>query len=204
MIEETAGTGNFKMNENNQNLGVIYDKTEYAGIIKRIIIAAVDTMIILIVTSAVLYISDYMIIDDTTYIKFNFIFFFIFSIFYLALLKRSKIRTLGYTLTGVKIVDLRGKKPSIFNMVFRAILLLFGPFELIFDIIWLMQEPTRQTLRDKYTGTYVINKKANPVGSGRLQNVTLNVLGYNKQRISNRVLRNESSVLIQGSRRRGV
>ena len=167
------------MNDNKDKLGVIYEKNDYAGLIKRIIIAVVDLLIILIVMSTVLYVSDYMINDETTYIKFNFIFFFVFSICYLALLKRSKIRTLGYILTGVKIVDLKGNKPSIFNMVFRTILLLAGPFELIFDIIWLMHESTKQTLRDKYVGTYVINNNANPVGSGRLQSVTLNVLGYN-------------------------
>ena len=77
------------MNENKEKSGVIYDKNDYAGLIKRIIIAVVDILIILIVMSAVLYLSDYIINDEITYIKFNFIFFFLFSICYLGLLKRK-------------------------------------------------------------------------------------------------------------------
>lgn len=94
-------------------------------------------------------------------------------------MKRSKIRTIGYILTGVKIVNLKGEKPSIFKMILRASLLVIGPFELIIDIIWLTSEVTKQTLRDKYVGTYVVNLNAIPIGKGRLQNVTLGVMGWN-------------------------
>ena len=55
---------------------------------------------------------------------------------------------------------------------------MIGPFELIFDIIWLTQEQTKQTLRDKYVGTYVINKNAVPITNSIIQNVTLNVMGW--------------------------
>lgn len=162
-----------------ENFGVIFDKKDYAGFIKRVIIAAVDLIVIFVISTAVLYISDYLIYEEEPYYKFNFFFMLVFSIWYLAILKRSNFRTIGYILTGVKIVDLKGERPSIFKMIFRVSLLILGPFELIIDIIWLTQEATRQTLRDKYVGTYVVNQNAIPVGSGKLQTVTLGIMGWN-------------------------
>ncbi len=64
-------------------------------------------------------------------------------------------------------------------MILRVLLLTLGPFELLFDIIWLTSEATRQTLRDKFIGTYVVNRNAAPIGKARLQNVTLGVMGWN-------------------------
>lgn len=58
-------------------------------------------------------------------------------------------------------------------------LLLLGPFELFIDIIWLTSEATKQTLRDKYVGTYVINQNAVPIRKGKLQNVSLEFMGWN-------------------------
>jgi len=167
------------MSYNVENPGVIFDKKDYAGFIKRVVIAIVDLIVILVISAAVLFGSDYFIYEEGAYYKFNFFFVLIFSIWYLALLKRSRFRTIGYMLTGVKIVNLKGAKPSAFKMILRAALLLLGPFELIIDIIWLTQEATKQTLRDKYVGTYVVTQDAVPVGSGTLQTVTLGVMGWN-------------------------
>jgi hypothetical protein len=44
-------------------------------------------------------------------------------------------------------------------------------------MIWLTSEVTRQTLRDKYVGTYVVRRDAVPVGRDRLQEVMLGVMG---------------------------
>ncbi len=167
------------MNDLEENIGVIFDKREFAGLIKRVVIAVVDLLVIFVISAAVLFISDYMVYDTETYFKFNFFFTLIFSVWYLAFLKRSKFGTLGYLLTGVKIVDLKGRKPSIFTMALRVFLLLIGPFELIIDIMWLTSEITKQTLRDKFVGTYVVNKTALPVGNGKLRNVTLGFMGWN-------------------------
>ena len=167
------------MTDLEENIGVIFNREEYAGLIKRIVIAVVDLILIFGISISVLFITDYLIYNDELYYKFNFFFILIFSIWYLAFLKRSKFRTLGYILTGVKIVDLKGQKPSAIKMILRALLLLLGPFELIIDIIWLTSERTKQTLRDKYIGTYVVNKDAIPVKKGPLQNVSLGFMGWN-------------------------
>lgn len=167
------------MNNCEGNFGVIYEKKEYAGFLKRVVIAFVDIIVIVVAAASCRYITDFLFYYEDTYYEFNFFFLLIFSIFYLAILKRSKFRTVGYILTRVKIVDLKGQKPSIFIMILRVLLLLLGPFELFIDIIWLTSEATKQTLRDKYVGTYVINQHAVPIRKGKLQNVSLGFMGWN-------------------------
>lgn len=162
-----------------ENTGVYYNRSDYASFTKRVIIAFVDLIVILLISVLILYISNFFINNVETYLDFNFSSFILVSVIYLAFLKRSKYRTLGYIITGVKIVNLKGEKPSIFRMILRVGLLMVGPFELVIDIIWLTSEMTRQTLRDKYVGTYVINQNANPEGYVKLQNVSLGVMGWN-------------------------
>ena len=166
------------MDEINDKGGVYYDRDDYAGLLKRIIIAVVDLLVILIVMIIVVSLSRMFMSNEEDLAKVIFISFISISLFYLAILKPSKYRTLGYIMADVKIVNLKGNKPSLFTMLLRASLLLIGPFELIFDIIWLTSETTKQTLRDKYVGTYVVNRNALPTGKGPLRNVTLGVLGW--------------------------
>lgn len=167
------------MNKIDDNFGVVYEKKAYAGFYKRVIIALVDLIVIAAISSFCLYITDFIFYYEDSYYKFNFVFILVLSIFYLAILKRSKYRTVGYILTSVKIVDLKGERPSIFKMILRVLLFLLGPFELFIDIIWLTSEATKQTLRDKYIGTYVIAQDAVPVKKGKLQNVSLGFMGWN-------------------------
>jgi uncharacterized RDD family membrane protein YckC len=86
---------------------------------------------------------------------------------YLALLKRTSFRTLGYRLMGLQIVGYTGKPPTIFQMTIRpAITFFFTP--LFDDLSWIPSDRCRQALRDKFACTYVIRKGASPAGTGRL------------------------------------
>jgi uncharacterized RDD family membrane protein YckC len=161
------------------DFGVYYKKDDYAGFLKRVVIAIVDLIVLLIAAALSLFVTDYFVHDMNSYLKINFFIVIILSLLYLAILKRTQKGTIGYILTGVKIVNLKGEKPSIFKMVLRASLLVLGPFELVIDIMWLTSEATKQTLRDKYVGTYVVNKAAQPIGKSKLQNASLGVMGWN-------------------------
>lgn len=88
---------------------------------------------------------------------------------YLTVLKRSRIRTLGYILTGVRIVDIRGGRPSLLQMTVRMAPLFPVPWNLLFDLGWIVDEPQRQTLRDKWAGTFVVRRKAKPIGTAPIQ-----------------------------------
>ena len=166
------------MNESSRSLGAIYDKTAYAGFIKRVVIAIVDLIVLLLAELLVLYSSGHLIPSENFHLQINFAAFVFLSVLYLAIIKRSRYGTVGYMMTGVKIVDLKGQKPSMYTMVLRTALLLVGPFELFFDILWLTTEATKQTLRDKYVGTYVVSREATPRDFGKLRYVTLGVMGW--------------------------
>ena len=40
---------------------------------------------------------------------------------------------------------------------------------ILFDIVWLGGDPNRQSIRDKFAGTYVIRRKATPAGRGPIE-----------------------------------
>jgi uncharacterized RDD family membrane protein YckC len=85
---------------------------------------------------------------------------------YFVLLKRSRFRTLGYKAAGARIVSLRGERPSILSLFGRLLFAFVGPLNFVLDLLWLTGDRDRQALRDKFAGTYVIRKDANPAGSG--------------------------------------
>lgn len=95
----------------------------------------------------------------------------------------------GYRLGRVKIVGLDGQAPSSKSLIWRALFGLIGLlyflhlFELFnymralfgvlaplsyLDLIWLLNDTHRQALRDKFAGTYVVKKDAQPAGKGRI------------------------------------
>lgn len=90
------------------------------------------------------------------------------SYLYLAIYKRTDRSKIGYRVLGVKIINLEGKRPSIWQMTLRFFMLFFGPLNFFVDILWLNGEENRQTLRDKMFGTYVIKRQAQPEGTGKI------------------------------------
>ena len=85
---------------------------------------------------------------------------------YLTVLKRSSVRTPGYWLTGLRIVDLKGRPPSMFTMSLRLAWWLLGPINPILDFLYLSEDEQRQTIRDKLMGTLVVKVAAHPAGHG--------------------------------------
>jgi len=146
--------------------GVYYNLHDYAGFFRRIIIMAVDGFVLLLACQLLTEVSWRVYPDELTYWRAYYISPWVLAYLYLVILKRS-IGTLGYLITRVRIVDMFGNRPSIVRMTGRFIWLLVLPIGFVLDIIWLTGEETRQTLRDKTVGTYVIRKKAKPVGTGK-------------------------------------
>ena len=98
---------------------------------------------------------------------------------YFVLLKRSKIRTIGYSIGGFKIVGLDGQPASLFALTLRLLFAPLGPGNWIFDLIWLSGDAHRQALRDKFTQTYVVKLQAEPAGRGKLVYHYYEICGYN-------------------------
>lgn len=146
--------------------GVYYHETDYAGLLQRVAIVVIDSIVIFLTVFG-MNICWFIFAMFSVSAPSSFLLTWIFvAYFYLVVLKKIKLQTLGYLFTKTKIVNLKGEQPSWEILTYRFILLLFGPLYLISDIFWITKGADKQTLRDKIAGTYVINKDAQPLGIG--------------------------------------
>ena len=144
--------------------GVFYHKDDYASFTRRVVAGIIDIYVIIVLSTLFLIFTRFL--NDQISLKSNYIFLIDMAFIYLTFLKRSKFRTIGYYITGIKIVDLSGCKPSLYNMFLRVIVLIIGTYDYSKSIELVKTELTKQTLRDKYLGNYVIKADAKPIGSG--------------------------------------
>lgn len=98
---------------------------------------------------------------------------------YAVLLKRSPLRTVGYWLTGCQLVNLQGQRPSLFALTLRSLLWMLGPFNLLLDLIWCGIDDDRQTLRDRFAGTCLVNVGAIPIGTGEIHLTYFDIGSFN-------------------------
>jgi uncharacterized RDD family membrane protein YckC len=98
---------------------------------------------------------------------------------YFVVLKRSRFRTLGCRLCGVRIVGLDGRTPGWGSLIYRLAFALVGPLNWVVDLMWLSGDVHRQALRDKYAHTYVIKASAEPAGTGKVGFHYYEICGYN-------------------------
>jgi uncharacterized RDD family membrane protein YckC len=147
---------------------VCFDRRDYAGLVRRVVIVCIDFVATVVLSFGALIGIWYVwpilypgsarppevmwAVPTVAYL-------------YLTMLQRSRIRTLGYIVTGVRIVGIEGKRPSLLQMTVRLIPLMPVPWSLLFDLGWMVDDPRKQTLRDKWAGTFVVRRKAQPIGT---------------------------------------
>ena len=161
------------------NTGVYYAKPDYAGFWLRVLAWCIDIMIILLILWSYFLVFNYYSQWSESEFKILFWLSLVTCHIYLVVIKNTKISTVGFWLTNIRVVDLHGNKPSFLKMTFRFLLLSIGPFELVTDLLWLTGEETKQTLRDKFVGTYVVKKSAFPCGTAKIVQKRLCFLGWN-------------------------
>jgi uncharacterized RDD family membrane protein YckC len=151
---------------------VYFDRRDYAGPVRRAVIVCIDGFAVIVLCLVVLvgigtvWFMRYPRSDlppQAWWVALT------SAYVYLTLLKRSRIRSLGYILTGVRILDIEGRRPSLLQMTVRILPVLPVPWSFLFDLGWMVDEPQRQTLRDKWAGTFVVRRKAQPIGTGPVQ-----------------------------------
>jgi uncharacterized RDD family membrane protein YckC len=98
---------------------------------------------------------------------------------YFVLLKRSKGGSVGYRLGGVRIVGLDGQPAGLLPLTVRLLFMVLGPVNYPLDLACLSCDTHRQALRDKFTDTFVVKKRAEPAGSGKVIHRFYLILGYN-------------------------
>ena len=91
---------------------------------------------------------------------------------YFTVIKASRFRTLGYRLLGLRIVTLRGGKPSFFQMSIRKTFFVFGS---LIEVFWVLAH--RQWLGDQVVQLIVVRNRAKPIGSGRIRLYYVGVAG---------------------------
>jgi uncharacterized RDD family membrane protein YckC len=148
---------------------VFYEMSDCAGFFRRIAATVVDLAVLLafiVAYYAILVAFDPSEIADGKAEDWFAIVFIGVAFLYLTVLKRSRFRTLGYRLTGLRIVDLKGRPPAIARISMRLLWWVLGPINPLLDLFFMSSDPSRQTLRDKLMGTYVVRQDAEPAGTG--------------------------------------
>lgn len=149
--------------------GNYYDLDDYAGFMRRLAVMFIDTTVLML-ASVVLWIVMATVawniapmVDPSG----------LFAVAWIAMLwaylvpiKRSRIRTVAYRLLGLKIVTMKGERPSLLIMTVRMLMWSFGPVSFLFDLFWLGADTDRQSIRDCIVGTYVVRHNAEPLGAG--------------------------------------
>ena len=154
---------------------VCYSPEDYAGFWRRTFVEFVDLgavalfLVPIVLLAAVWEVGQRDVaggpIDTTLFILVA----WALSVYgYLVVLKRSRIKTLGYRLARVRVVDIHGRPPGLGALSLRFLFSVFGPFNILLDLLWIPSDRCRQSLRDKAAHTYVVRAHAQPVGEGRV------------------------------------
>lgn len=156
---------------------VYYSDRDYLGVMRRLLIDAVDAFVAVAGSLALSAIgaslAPYQYSPLITLTTFTGVF-----IAYFVVLKGSRFRTLGYVLAGARIVSLSGEPPSYTAFLGRLAFAVLGPVNFVFDLLWVSSDPRRQALRDKFAHTYVVRKSAVPAGTGHIVYGTYMVFGW--------------------------
>ena len=123
--------------------GVYYREEDHLGVVKRLLIDAIDLPVAAALSALALNLAWWLwpgeddlggaILPLCGAIWFA----------YFVLLKRSRFRTFGYALTGAKIVNLSGERPSIVSLLWRLLFALLGPLNFVLDIVWMTGDADR-------------------------------------------------------------
>jgi len=158
-----------------------YDPKDYVGIGKRLIVMLIDSMVI--VAMGIMLWTPFLVLILTQVLQVDAsgIFWMLLLLatwIYLAPIKRSDFGTIGYRLMGIKLVSAKGGRPSLINMTIRMVMWMFGPFNLVLDLLWLGADTENQSLRDCYLSTYLVTRNAKPVGRAPLHLTRYNAMGF--------------------------
>lgn len=130
---------------------------KYAGFIKRTIAGIIDIYITIIITLPQFLIINKHITKDNAWILF--IMINVVYIIYNSLLERTKLRgSLGKQIVGIEVTD-EYENPVVFSKAFiRNISKIFNILTLGIGFLTCASTPNKQTLGDRISKTYVLNK----------------------------------------------
>jgi uncharacterized RDD family membrane protein YckC len=155
--------------------GVYFAPQDYVGFWPRLVILLIDALVVWALVWLLAFVWWKTVGDYTwTFLGLNVLLVWL----YLVPLKRSAFRTVAYRLMGVKLVALSGRRPPLALLTIRLLLWMFGPFNLLFDLIWCTIDDDRQTMRDRFTCMCLVKNHATPIGTGEVHLAYINALSY--------------------------
>jgi uncharacterized RDD family membrane protein YckC len=159
-----------------QKQGVYYSREDYAGFWQRLVVDLIDFTLLLV---AIVVLALIVPAGGPAFPHVLFWSTMVLGFVYLVLLKRSHFRTLGYRVGGIRIVSIQGERPSIWALTIRAMFAVFGPMNILIDILWITTDERRQALRDKFAHTYVVRAAAVPLGQGTIVYTAYSIFAVN-------------------------
>jgi len=158
--------------------GVVFSDEHQAGFWRRVVASLVDFLVLYGLYVALF--NVWLILAGSP--GFN-AFTFILAVtlgaaVYVAPLKRSWLRTVGYRVAGVRIVDLRGRQPSLLMLLLRGAINLVATGVVWIDFAWFLGQRPRQKLTDLLTGTYVVRTHAKPIAQSAIVPVYYALAGH--------------------------
>jgi uncharacterized RDD family membrane protein YckC len=157
-------------------MGRYFSPQDHAGLFRRFLIIAVDLSVAALAAIAIAAVGIASGAEERIppLCVYSWLAFCYADFVFLA---ATDIGTLGFIVTGVRIVTLKGERPSVLRMTFRLLIWILGPINVVVDLLWLTGDDYKQTLRDKFAGTLVVRKSARPVGTGEIRLNRYQVLG---------------------------
>ncbi|HAH47201.1 RDD family protein [Gimesia sp.] len=155
--------------------GVYFLPEDYIGFRRRLVIWLVDLMVVCMLLALIKIVS--VSLTDEQDMTSDFVGQFC-AWAYLTVLRPSRVRTVGYWVTGARIVNLQGTRPSVFRMTYRLLLNLYSPFNLLYDLLWVGVDQDRQSLTDRFAGTCVVRRKSQPAGRSEIHLVYYTALMF--------------------------
>jgi uncharacterized RDD family membrane protein YckC len=168
------------------NSGALYERKDYLDFGRRFGIVVVDivvftilALILSMIVGIILVAGFQMAPEDPRIGGITIIPIIVAGFVYFPVLKASGSGTVGYRVFKAKLVNLKGERASLVKSFLRFCFIIIGPFNWLFDLIWLGGNKHRQTFRDLFCGTYVIRRDAKPVARGRIVHPTYDVFAFN-------------------------
>ena len=156
------------MSDVNEDQGVFYRPEDYVHFWRRDLIDCIDVLVVSMLCLLLGILLFFVLGENPPRLRRVFALGCVgVGLWYFVILKRSRVRTVGYILAEARIVSLTGERPTIATLSLRLSFAILGPTNFIVDLLWLGGDP--QALRDKFAHTYVVRKNAVPVGRGRLR-----------------------------------
>jgi uncharacterized RDD family membrane protein YckC len=149
-------------------IGVYFKREDYASFWIRVLVSVIDLLACGALCLASIIPVSLVSRPSGTIVNLILLMWVAIAFSYFVILKRSRFRTLGYRLAGVRTVGLDGCAPSYSSLTLRLMFAVASPLSGPIDFVWIANDINRQALRDKFSRSYVVRTNALPAGTGRI------------------------------------